>query len=480
MKNVNFYKKIRIFFVLLFAVICIRRDIVHATTTSSDTSTSHSNDRVEDNIDDMDDINKSFREFLQENEKEINKAVKELFPEIGDDFSILKKDDRKLLFDKIGQKSYDFLWQVKESFNILYNSLVANVKNIERNYIIINDNIINYIDTIKANKYGYSVRILNFYMAYPYNSIINPIIKLIIESEKKNGVTIGDIGRIITNQKNVYDLGGLYINADLLTVKYEKNINNNLSFGFLTNFNLNQNLLISGINLNFNYSLGTWLNYHSDKLRIDTDQFSIDNKFTLGLFFTQKFLEKKIAEFFSNDSLEEKNENKSNFYDTHNATIFAKINFSFDMKDNNYFKYLVDKIELNNTTRFSYYYFRINDIYFPDNKSTKFIENLKLNFFGSYHYFCLENNKRITFSKRFDIGRHFFIAIPYGIDIRYDLLNFGRKILADIPNSLEIDNLYNKRSILEFFAGLDIGIFGKTIQVEFSNSRIRLNFVSKF
>ena len=339
-----------------------------------------------------------------------------------------------------------------------------NIKLLGVSYSLINNNQIDYIDIIKGReqKDGFKIRFINSNL-HVHRKLIDEILNI---KELSNTNKEMEFYEFIITIKNLFK----YIpakNGSIITFKYDYTFLDELKASAMLDINTNTNLLFVHLALteNINYSLGSWIEYTPKKLYREFNDFKMTNSIKGGLFFTQK-----IYEFDFSLNIRPDGEGilfgKNKYYDTYNIMLFAKYDFNINFNDDSIYSWFINNINISDTIKLTNYTFNFKNPYFEETIHRYF------NYFGKHNYTIIDNSFKLSLNRIFNFGKYFSITIPFGFNFNFDMYGSHNDMLKNSSTKLG--------KFLEPFVGINIGIFGKTINFEYNRNAYRLSFVSRF
>ena len=341
-----------------------------------------------------------------------------------------------------------------------------NIKLLGISYSLINNNQIDYIDIIKGReqKDGFKIRFINS-NSYVYRKIIDEILNI----KKSNTNKEMEFYEFIRTIKNLFK----YIpakNGSIITFKYDYTFLDELKAGAMLDINANTNLLAIHLALteDINYSLGSWVEYTPRNLYKEFNDFKVTNSIKSGLFFTQKIYEFDFSLNIRADDIGIIT-GKNKYYDTYNIMLFAKYDFNINFNDDSIYSWFINNINISDTIKLTNYTFNFKNPYFEETIHKYF------NYFGKHNYTIIDNNFKLSLNRTFNFGKYFSITIPFGFNFNFDMYGSHNDMLKN--SSTKLGKFLEP---FEPFVGINIGIFGKTINFEYNRNAYRLSFVSRF
>ena len=341
-----------------------------------------------------------------------------------------------------------------------------NIKLLGISYSLINNNQIDYIDIIKGReqKDGFKIRFINS-NSYVYRKIIDEILNI----KKSNTNKEMEFYEFIRTIKNLFK----YIpakNGSIITFKYDYTFLDELKAGAMLDINANTNLLAIHLALteDINYSLGSWVEYTPRNLYKEFNDFKMTNSIKSGLFFTQKIYEFDFSLNIRADDIGIIT-GKNKYYDTYNIVLFTKYDFNMNFNNDSIYSWFINNINISDTIKLTNYTFNFKNPYFEETIHKYF------NYFGKHNYTIIDNNFKLSLNRTFNFGKYFSITIPFGFNFNFDMYGSHNDMLKN--SSTKLGKFLEP---FEPFVGINIGIFGKTINFEYNRNAYRLSFVSRF
>ena len=121
------------------------------------------------------------------------------------------------------------------------------------------------------------------------------------------------------------------------------------------------------------------------------------------------------------------------------------------------------------TIKLTNYTFNLKNPYFEETIHRYF------NYFGKHNYTIIDNSFKLSLNRTFNFGKYFSITIPFGFNFNFDMYGSHNDMLKN--SSTKLGKFLEP---FEPFVGINIGIFGKTINFEHNRNAYRLSFVSRF
>ena len=371
-----------------------------------------------------------------------------------------------LYYNKIYENKYanTFINNIIGTFSEIF---YDNIKLLGTSYSLINNNQIDYIDIIKGReqKDGFKIRFINLNL-HVYRKLIDEILNI---KEPSNTNKEMKFYESIRTTKNLFKYIPA-INGSIITFKYDYTFLDELKASAMLDINTNTNLLFVHLALteNINYSLGSWIEYTPKNLYKEFNEFKMTNSIKCGLFFTQK-----IYEFDFSLNIRPDGEGilfgKNKYYDTYNIMLFAKYDFNINFNDDSIYSWFINNINISDTIKLTNYTFNFKNPYFEETIHRYF------NYFGKHNYTIIDNSFKLSLNRTFNFGKYFSITIPFGFNFNFDMYGSHNDMLKN--SSTKLGKFLEP---FEPFVGINIGIFGKTINFEYNRNAYRLSFVSRF
>lgn len=388
---------------------------------------------------------------------------------INQDFPLNSDDPKYKAFSK--EFSKELADEFGNNFTLLGNS-----------YNAINVNLIDYIDIMKGTDYGFKIRIFNLYNFTNkiYNDNAAKIVKetsKVLKDENSSSEKMSE--SLAKLMKTLGKTAPWFTHiVSYVTLKYDYQLRNNLKLGAMLDINSSSNFLSlhGSSTLDFNYSIGTWAEYNPKTLSIELNDFNINNNLKSGLFFTQKFYEYDIllTNIVANKTLPKdfkvNTTSQNEFYDTHNTMLFTEWNFNMNFNDDSIYSWFINNINVTDIVKLTNYSFNFKNPYFEGSIHEYF------GYLGKHNYTIIDNNLRLTLNKTININKDFSITIPLGFSLNFNFYGSHNNMLKDFIG----ENLVYSGKAFEPFIGLNVGIFGKSINFEYNRNGYRFRFISRF